>query len=84
MALDSTRYRALRCETCRGVSKCLLSMNQQLWWTCMILPKVFKTVCNGGDQAYGISQLMSWHSLVEVCVSSTDNRIHCFAALIAR
>ena len=27
MALDSTRYRAFRCETCRGVSKCLFSMN---------------------------------------------------------
>lgn len=50
----------------------------------MILPKVFKAVCNGGDQADGISQSMSWHSLVEVRVSSTDDGIHCFAALIAR
>ena len=25
-------------------------VNQQLWWTCMILAKVFKAVCNGGTQ----------------------------------
>lgn len=25
-------------------------VNQQLWWTCMILAKVFEVVCNGGTQ----------------------------------